>query len=62
LFEKEQTMKLFRALTVIFSLGFALSAGGATLTTDPLTGLPLDRNRFPSSGQRTDENAGFADL
>jgi hypothetical protein len=42
LFEKEQTMKLFRALTVIFSLGFALSAGGATLTTDPLTGLPLD--------------------
>src|ERR1700687_67115 len=35
-------MNLVRMLTAIFSLGFALSAGGATLTTDPLTGLPLD--------------------
>jgi hypothetical protein len=35
-------MKLFCALTVIFSLSFALSAGAATLATDPLTGLPLD--------------------
>jgi len=35
-------MKLFRALTMMIGLGFALSAGAATLTTDPLTGLPLD--------------------
>ncbi len=35
-------MNLVRTLTVIFSLSFALSAHGATLTTDPLTGLPLD--------------------
>jgi hypothetical protein len=35
-------MKLIRILTVVFSLGFALSASGATLTTDPLTGLPID--------------------
>jgi hypothetical protein len=35
-------MNIARILTVIFSLSFALSAGAATLTTDPLTGLPLD--------------------
>ena len=35
-------MKLFRALTMMIGLGFALFAGAATLTTDPLTGLPLD--------------------
>jgi hypothetical protein len=35
-------VNLVRTLTVIFSLSFALSAGAATLTTDPLTGLPLD--------------------
>ena len=35
-------MKLFRTLTMMIGLGFALSAGAATLTTDPLTGLPLD--------------------
>ena len=36
------TMKLFRTLMMLASLGFALLAGAATLTTDPLTGLPLD--------------------
>jgi hypothetical protein len=35
-------MNLVRTLPVILSLSFALSAGAATLTTDPLTGLPLD--------------------
>ena len=35
-------MKLFNAFLVMLGLGFALSAGAATLTTDPLTGLPLD--------------------
>jgi hypothetical protein len=35
-------MKLSCALSVIFSLSVALSAGAATLTMDPLTGLPLD--------------------
>ena len=35
-------MKLFRTLTMMIGLGFALFAGAATLTTDPLTGLPLD--------------------
>ena len=35
-------MRFFRRLTLMFGLGFALSAGAANLTTDPLTGLPLD--------------------
>jgi hypothetical protein len=35
-------LKLSRVITLIFSLSFALSAGAATLTTDPLTGLPVD--------------------
>jgi hypothetical protein len=35
-------MNCVRMLTLIFSLSFALSAGAASLTTDPLTGLPLD--------------------
>jgi hypothetical protein len=41
-------MKLFRALTMMIGLGFALSAGAATLTTDPLTGLPL----YPATDSR----------
>ena len=35
-------MKLFRGLTMMIGLGSALFASAATLTTDPLTGLPLD--------------------
>jgi hypothetical protein len=35
-------MKLFRTVTMIASLGVALSAGNVTLTTDALTGLPID--------------------
>ena len=35
-------MKLFRTLAIMISMAFALSAGAATLTTDPLTGLPVD--------------------
>lgn len=35
-------MNLLRTLTVMIGLGFSLFAGAATLTTDPLTGLPLD--------------------
>jgi hypothetical protein len=41
-------MNFVRILTVIFSLSFALSAGAATLTTDPLTGLPL----YPATDSR----------
>ena len=56
-------MKLFRALTMMIGLGFALSAGAATLTTDPLTGLPLDpATDSRSFWQRTHEDARFADL
>jgi hypothetical protein len=35
-------MKFLNTFLVMLGLGFALSAGAATLTTDPLTGLPLD--------------------
>jgi hypothetical protein len=35
-------MKFLSAFIVILGLGFSLFASAATLTTDPLTGLPLD--------------------
>lgn len=41
-------MKLLSALIVMLSLGFALPANAATLTTDPLTGLPL----YPATDSR----------
>ena len=56
-------MKWFRTLTVMIGLGFALFAGAATLTTDPLTGLPLyPATDLASFWQRTHENARFAGL
>jgi hypothetical protein len=35
-------MKSLPSFAVMFILGFAFSASGATLTTDPLSGLPLN--------------------
>ena len=35
-------MKFFRTLMMLASLSVALSAGTTVLTTDPLTGLPID--------------------
>jgi hypothetical protein len=35
-------MKFLPAFAVMLGLGFTVSARAATLTTDPLTGLPLD--------------------
>ena len=32
---------------MLVSLGVMLSAGNATLTTDPLTGLPIDPKSTP---------------
>ena len=36
------TMKFFRTLMMLASLSVVLSAGNVVLTTDPLTGLPID--------------------
>jgi len=35
-------MRFLNTFLVVLGLSFSLSAGAATLTTDPLTGLPLD--------------------
>jgi hypothetical protein len=40
-------MKLFRTLMMFASLSVMLSAGNVTLTTDPLTGLPIDPKSNP---------------
>jgi hypothetical protein len=40
-------MKFFRTLMMLASLSVALSAGNVTLTTDPLTGLPIDPKSDP---------------
>jgi hypothetical protein len=40
-------MKLFRTLMMLASLSIALSAGNVVLTTDPLTGLPIDPKSDP---------------
>jgi hypothetical protein len=41
-------MKFFNTFFVVLGLGFTLSASAATLTTDPLTGLPL----YPGTDSR----------
>ena len=47
-------MKFFRTLMMLASLSVALSAGNAVLTTDPLTGLPIDPKSDPgmNAGKR----------
>ena len=40
-------MKFFRTLMMLASLSVALSAGNVVLTTDPLTGLPIDPKSDP---------------
>lgn len=45
---KETIMKFLGTLLVILGLGLARSASAATLTTDPLTGLPL----YPATDSR----------
>jgi hypothetical protein len=46
--KRRQTMKLLGAFIVMLGLGFTFSARAATLTTDPLTGLPL----YPATDSR----------
>ena len=43
---RRPTMKFFLALMMLASLSVALSAGNVILTTDPLTGLPIDPNQI----------------
>lgn len=47
-FNLETIMKFLSAFVVLLGLGIAFSARAATLTTDPLTGLPL----YPATDSR----------
>ena len=53
-------MKFFRTLMMLASLSVALSAGNVVLTTDPLTGLPIDPKSDPGMnvGNAPSKNGG----
>ena len=62
---RSRTMRFRSVFIVVLGLActFAAAANAATLTKDPLTGLPIDPATDPSHlGNEPRKNTGYADL